>query len=375
MRRKKERSVAKGRRLIARLSLSFGVWCVLFLRAPQCFADAAGYCGAYALFGALHAEGVEVEFKDLLQPEYIGSRAGSTLGELAEAAKDHGAHADPLTNLSVDALCALSHPAILHVTGRYTPAMYNHWILYLGTQQDKARVFDSAVGKVELYPPAELLARWDGTALVVSAKPVRLRHLFVRSAIMSAIPVFASALCTLLVWTVVGSRGGLPRQVIFIMLIATLTALVYHFTTATGMGKNNSAVRAVALAYRTVNLPTVTVAEVIAAAGDEGTVLIDARYPRTFKRGHIPTAINVPVDMSPQQRRGRLEGIDKSSRVIVYCQSEGCGFDETVGTGLVVDGFENVSLFAGGWIEWQRGRVAAEKGKEAEKGTIEVAGQ
>lgn len=49
-------------------------------------------------------------------------------------------------------------------------------------------------------------------------------------------------------------------------------------------------------------------------------VVIDVRTPHEFADGHIHGAINIPLDQL-DKRIGALPGIDKSSRILVYCRS------------------------------------------------------
>ena len=82
-------------------------------------------------------------------------------------------------------------------------------------------------------------------------------------------------------------------------------------------------------------------------------MVIDARYPRDFESGHVPGAINVPVFTTQVERRKLLANLPKGTRVIVYCQSENCQFDETLGAALYAEGIENVALYPGGIRQWE----------------------
>lgn len=48
---------------------------------------AGPYCGVYCLYAVMKLYGQEVDFRQLLKPEYIGSRRGSSLAELKKAAQ------------------------------------------------------------------------------------------------------------------------------------------------------------------------------------------------------------------------------------------------------------------------------------------------
>jgi len=83
-------------------------------------------------------------------------------------------------------------------------------------------------------------------------------------------------------------------------------------------------------------------------------LLVDARHYADYARGHIPGAINIPVTLAVQERDKRLDGWPRSSRIVVYCQSSGCDYDERVASELLLDGFRDISLFHEGWQEWER---------------------
>ncbi|ADN76850.1 Rhodanese domain protein [Ferrimonas balearica DSM 9799] len=52
---------------------------------------------------------------------------------------------------------------------------------------------------------------------------------------------------------------------------------------------------------------------------EEGALLVDVRTPGEFAAGHLPGAINIPLDQLP----GRLDelGDSKSQPIVVYCRS------------------------------------------------------
>ncbi|MGE5611451.1 MAG: rhodanese-like domain-containing protein, partial [Bacillota bacterium] len=105
-------------------------------------------------------------------------------------------------------------------------------------------------------------------------------------------------------------------------------------------------------AYTGSFIPRLNREEVARLIGS-GVVLIDARAPRDFQDGHLDGAINIPVNTPDARRRDALGPIAKDSRIVLYCQSAGCKFAETVAIKLITDGFSNIALFQGGWQEWQ----------------------
>ncbi|MBY6186063.1 rhodanese-like domain-containing protein [Marinobacter hydrocarbonoclasticus] len=52
---------------------------------------------------------------------------------------------------------------------------------------------------------------------------------------------------------------------------------------------------------------------------DNGALLVDVRTPGEFNAGHLPDAINVPLDQLPARLDALGEG--KAQPIVVYCRS------------------------------------------------------
>jgi rhodanese-related sulfurtransferase len=62
--------------------------------------------------------------------------------------------------------------------------------------------------------------------------------------------------------------------------------------------------------------PQVDVEAVLAAPADESPCLVDVRTPQEYTDGHIPGAVNLPVD----DLRTRLGELPRDRQIAVYCQ-------------------------------------------------------
>jgi rhodanese-related sulfurtransferase len=49
----------------------------------------------------------------------------------------------------------------------------------------------------------------------------------------------------------------------------------------------------------------------------EGALLLDVRTPEEFAGGHVPEAVNIPVDQLP----ARLAEVGARKKIVVYCRS------------------------------------------------------
>jgi hypothetical protein len=127
----------------------------------------SAYCGLYSLHNAILLLGGKTEFSDLLKPQYIGSRQGSSAEELIRAATDHKYFAQPLAHMTCSALLAASRPLILHVRANPGEPQYNHWVLFTGTEGGRATIIDGRK-KVLRLKYEDLAAVWDGLGIVVT---------------------------------------------------------------------------------------------------------------------------------------------------------------------------------------------------------------
>ena len=76
-------------------------------------------------------------------------------------------------------------------------------------------------------------------------------------------------------------------------------------------------------------------------------VVIDARDPAQFAKGHIPGAVN----MDWRQVLAKRNTIPKNKPVLIYCNTG--SLSAQAGFALRVAGWENVRILQGGMTEWQ----------------------
>jgi thiosulfate/3-mercaptopyruvate sulfurtransferase len=103
--------------------------------------------------------------------------------------------------------------------------------------------------------------------------------------------------------------------------------------------------------------------EVMESLEDPDVVLLDARTPEEYAKGHIPGAVNLnfPLNASPEPPKfwkpaDELQtmyddvGAAPEKMVIPYCAS-GVRSAVTAFT-LHLLGYKNVALYTGSWLEW-----------------------
>jgi phage shock protein E len=91
----------------------------------------------------------------------------------------------------------------------------------------------------------------------------------------------------------------------------------------------------------------------------DAPLVIDVRTPDEFNGGHIPGAVNIPLDDLPN----RLSGIRKERPIVPYCNMHhrGNSRGERAAQLLRDNGFEARAI-DGGFVEWNKAGLTVERG-------------
>ena len=324
------------------------------------------YCGIYSLVACLNAFEVTPEIQTLFVPDYVGSFQGSSDKELIKAAEANGLYGKTHGNLTWRELQKSDSPMILHFRSSFSDQKYNHWVAYLGVEGGKARIID-VPHELATIPFAELMAKWDGTAIVISDKPInsqvinqsRVNYLVLISALLGCIfliqyffwnksqEAFAKSSCLQRI------KQGIIQTSILLGIIFAL-AILYHAYSDVGLLRNPTAVAEVTRRYYSVDIPEISLVEMQKVVDEKNTPIFDARYIRDYNRGTIPEAKSLPINSNLTERQQQLQGIEKSKRIVVFCQSSGCGYADEVAQFLKFNGYNNVVIYRGGYREWEK---------------------
>ncbi|MDR1926044.1 MAG: hypothetical protein LBQ66_16875 [Planctomycetaceae bacterium] len=323
------------------------------------------YCGVYSLYACLYAMDKQPQIQDFLMPEYIGSFRGSTSEELIACAEKYGVYGKCYGNIAWHHLSGVNEPAILHFRGS-GDSEFNHWVAFLGVEGNHVRIID-APHELAYLTTAELLAQWDGTAIVLSEKPIkdemiwmtRFEFIWVALTVVIGGVIYKS-----FYWTQSKEPSaalkqreflkGLFIQTVSLCAVCGFVAIAYHAISPIGFLKNPSAVAEVTRRYYAVDVPEIPLEEMRQISEQKTAVIFDARYHRDFESGSIPGAISLPINSDLAERKHILRGVDKSQRIVLYCQSSGCGFSDDIASFLKFNGYRNVSIFRGGYREWEK---------------------
>lgn len=320
------------------------------------------YCGIYSLAACLGGVGIQCDVNELWKTQYLGSHAGSNAEELMQAARDMGAEARCLKSLNYRDLMRATHPMILHCRSSAATAEFDHWIAFFGYSEGQAQIFDPAFGNGSLTN-AELIANWDGCAIEIARSNgewISIWPAYVDYA-MYMVPIIGSvALLRLPKTQAIAANIEKDREratwaiTLWVLLGGAGLGLIWNWTSEVGLLRNNLAVADVAWRYQPVaETASITHEELIDLIKSPNTVLIDARLEHDFRRGTIPNSVSLPVSTSMARRKETLKQIGKNKELVVFCQSEGCGYADRVAQQLKLNGYDKIAIYRGGIREWR----------------------
>lgn len=97
----------------------------------------------------------------------------------------------------------------------------------------------------------------------------------------------------------------------------------------------------------------------------EGVVLVDARSRQSFAKGHIPGAVNLPVDEVWEQQT-KLAELIRARAVLVYCEDPRCDAAKRLADELLAHGCTAIAIYHAGirrWLDAGRPVVRGEEGR------------
>ena len=324
------------------------------------------YCGIYSLVTILDTFDIHPALEELLVPEFVGSYEGSSNTELIKAAEKYGLYGKTYSDLTWRELKASKSPMILHFRSTSASSDFNHWVAYLGVDGGKARIIDLP-HRMATIPFAELLAKWDGIAIEISLEPIQDDLLMAsHSNYLSTVLLFLGVIFALkfCFWSpnkeafaapTLFQRGKLGViQTSILLGVLFVSGILYHAFSPVGFLKNPSAVAEVTRRYYSVDIPEIDLAEMERVVEEQTVPIFDARFARDYNRGTIPGAKSLSINSSLTERQEVIGDTAKSQRIIVFCQSGGCGYADEVAQFLKFNGYENVALYRGGYREWSQ---------------------
>lgn len=108
------------------------------------------------------------------------------------------------------------------------------------------------------------------------------------------------------------------------------------------------------------------------ALDKDKAVVIDARPPRKFKKGHIPGSISIPTTRFDEHKSSLPD--DKSTELIFYCGGYHCPLSTKGATMAKSLGYSNARVFQAGYPDWKKayGQQTLSIKEAGEEGLISI---
>lgn len=104
----------------------------------------------------------------------------------------------------------------------------------------------------------------------------------------------------------------------------------------------------------------ITLAEAEDLFARAGAVFIDSRSREEFAAGHVPGALNIPLEESKQRLSGGDLPYPQERTLVVYCEGGDCQTSISLAKLIHDRGFRDTRIFRGGWTEWSAAGLPVE---------------
>jgi len=98
----------------------------------------------------------------------------------------------------------------------------------------------------------------------------------------------------------------------------------------------------------------------------KGPLLLEALPEKYFRHGHLPGAWHFYPDRA--EALGPLLPRDRDAEIVVYCASDTCKNSAVAAEALMVLGYRNVRVYAGGKKDWVDAGLPLERERDYEGG-------
>jgi len=107
----------------------------------------------------------------------------------------------------------------------------------------------------------------------------------------------------------------------------------------------------------------ITLAETEDLFGRGGAVFVDSRTRDEFVAGHIPGALNIPLEETKDGLAGEALPYPPDQTLVVYCEGGDCQTSIALAKLIHEQGFRDLRIFAGGWTEWSAAGLPVESSR------------
>ena len=106
--------------------------------------------------------------------------------------------------------------------------------------------------------------------------------------------------------------------------------------------------------FRLGNTVSHVAPQIVAEKYWKSSLFVDARPNSHYRRGHIETAVNIPLDLFDTLYMMELDKIDKNKTIIVYGRTKSRLYDVHVSRKLILRGHTNTMILKGSLAAWKK---------------------
>jgi rhodanese-related sulfurtransferase len=119
--------------------------------------------------------------------------------------------------------------------------------------------------------------------------------------------------------------------------------------------------------------PFLSFNEALTKFDDPDVIFVDAREPVEYEAGHIKGAVLLPFDWLDDYWSDAVAQLSKDKEIVTYCSGAECELSLFLARYMRDEGYENISIFYGGWLQWMEEGAPIAKGPPAGTATGEEA--
>ena len=149
------------------------------------------------------------------------------------------------------------------------------------------------------------------------------------------------------------------RESGFIICAALFLGFSYTFVTGKGFFGSFKAATVVHSGATGLAPSPINLAEAKMLFDTDGALFVDARHYFDFRRGHIKSAVNIPLSEF-DSRQKTIAGLPRGKVLVVYCDESECNSSVELAAKLYEDGIGGVRIFFGGWQDWMNNKLPTE---------------
>lgn len=319
-------------------------------------------CGVMCAYAFARLQDRNVDIDVLASGKFIGGASGSTLDEVAEAVRSSDLTASPQYDIPTNALFDGCHRILLVKNSRdaFRP---DHYVLSTGVVGGLLQILDPGGDEpsLRLWTIEMLNERWSGSAVVSSGAELgvlgRATNALTGARATSVIILGVLGVAVFLLSTNRITYNSRLSKIVYecclVFVVSIGAAITHHFVVL-----NNRS----PLVYGTVAnspfavhlrpIPEISIENALEIAAHPNVHFVDARYRRDFARDHIRNAVSIPIGSTDRELERKVTGFDRDDIVVVYCQSSGCLFADSIATRLRRRGFLSVLHMKAGIEGW-----------------------